>query len=53
MRHAGSSQNKMQVIRLKTQEGKKIVGTLIPKNCVEIIRTVLSQDAEKVDELIK
>lgn len=53
MRHAGSSQNKMQVIRLKTKDGKKIVGTLIPKNCVEMIRANLSQDAEKVEELIK
>lgn len=52
-RFASSGQNKMQVIRLKTQDGRKIVGTVIPKNCVEVIRTNLSQDAEKVEELIK
>jgi hypothetical protein len=40
----------MQVIRLKTTEGEKIVGTLIPKNCVEALITDLSSDAEKVDE---
>ena len=41
----------MQVIRLKTQEGKKIVGTVIPKNCVELIRKDLSEDAEKVEDI--
>jgi hypothetical protein len=41
----------MQVIRLKTQEGKKIVGTVIPKNCVELIRKDLSEDAVKVEEI--
>ncbi|XP_077299576.1 protein strawberry notch isoform X2 [Arctopsyche grandis] len=45
-----SSLNKMQVIRLKTTEGLKIVGTLIPKNCVEALKDALSTDAEKVDE---
>lgn len=46
----GASNNKMQVIRLKTTEGGKIVGTLIPKNCVESLVADLSSDAEKVDE---
>lgn len=50
-RYGGSGHNKMQVIRLKTQEGKKIVGTVIPKNCVELIRQDLSSDAEKTEEI--
>ncbi|CRK86966.1 CLUMA_CG000782, isoform A [Clunio marinus] len=50
-RYGSSGHNKMQVIRLKTQEGKKIVGTVIPKNCVELIRQDLSSDAEKVEEV--
>lgn len=44
------SNNKMQVIRLKTTEGFKIVGTLIPKNCVDALRADLASDAEKVEE---
>lgn len=44
------SNNKMQVIRLKTTEGIKIVGTLIPKNCVDTLVADLSSDAEKVEE---
>ncbi len=44
--------NKMQVIRLKTSEGKKIVGTLIPKNCLDKIKQDLSSDAEKIEEVI-
>lgn len=44
------SNNKMQVIRLKTTEGAKIVGTLIPKSCVELLVQDLSSDAEKVEE---
>lgn len=50
-RYGTGSNNKMQVIRLKTHEGKKIVGTVIPKNCVELIRKDLSEDAEKVEEI--
>ncbi|XP_055700291.1 protein strawberry notch isoform X1 [Phlebotomus papatasi] len=42
--------NKMQVIRMKTKEGQKIVGTLIPKNCVDILVEDLKRDAEKVEE---
>lgn len=45
----GGANNKMQVIRLKTTEGFKIVGTLIPKNCVELLVTDLASDAEKVE----
>lgn len=44
------SQNRMQVIRLKTTEGIKIVGTLIPKNCVDHLVKDLSSDSEKVEE---
>ncbi|XP_055599297.1 protein strawberry notch isoform X2 [Uranotaenia lowii] len=44
------NQNRMQVIRLKTKEGIKIVGTLIPKNCVDHLIKDLSSDAEKVEE---
>ena len=46
---SNSNNNKMQVIRLKTTEGIKIVGTLIPKNCVETLTTDLSSDAENVE----
>ncbi|XP_058054566.1 protein strawberry notch [Anopheles bellator] len=46
------AQSRMQVIRLKTKEGVKIVGTLIPKNCVEQLVKDLSSDAQKVDEVI-
>ncbi|XP_065082597.1 protein strawberry notch isoform X2 [Ochlerotatus camptorhynchus] len=44
------SQNRMQVIRLKTKEGNKIVGTLIPKNCVDHLTRDLGSDSEKVEE---
>lgn len=46
----GSNNNKIQVIRLKTAEGNKIVGTLIPKNCVEMLVRDLTVDAESVEE---
>lgn len=45
-----SNNNKMQVIRLKTAEGNKIVGILVPKHCVESLVADLSRDAEKVEE---
>ncbi|XP_049824362.1 protein strawberry notch isoform X2 [Aethina tumida] len=44
------SQNKMQVIRLRTKDDFKIVGTLIPKNCVDALIEALSSDAEKTEE---
>lgn len=50
MARGGPNNNKMQVIRLKTTEGSKIVGILIAKNCVESLIADLSMDAEKVDE---
>uniref|UniRef100_A0A2A4K0Z6 SBNO alpha/beta domain-containing protein n=1 Tax=Heliothis virescens TaxID=7102 RepID=A0A2A4K0Z6_HELVI len=42
--------NKMQVVRIKTDDGLKIVGTLIPKNCVEPLKEALSSDAVSVSE---
>ncbi|GLH00308.1 Protein strawberry notch [Gryllus bimaculatus] len=42
--------SKMQVVRLRTAEGIKIVGTLIPNSCVDSLREALSSDAEKTDE---
>lgn len=45
-----SSNNRMQVIRLKTSDGNKIVGILVPKVCVESLITDLKRDAEKVEE---
>ncbi|XP_035691561.1 protein strawberry notch homolog 1-like isoform X1 [Branchiostoma floridae] len=38
------SQSKMQVVRIKTQQGKKVVGTLIPGNCIPALVNVLSQN---------
>ncbi|XP_052900926.1 protein strawberry notch [Anopheles moucheti] len=46
------NQSRLQVIRLKTKEGVKIVGTLIPKNCVEQLVKDLASDSEKVDEVL-
>lgn len=43
--------SKMQVVRLRTDEGLKIVGTLIPKSCMEILRQELTSDAENTEEL--
>lgn len=45
-----SSNNRMQVIRLKTSDGNKIVGILVPKLCVDNLITDLKIDAEKVEE---
>ncbi|XP_055535326.1 protein strawberry notch isoform X2 [Wyeomyia smithii] len=45
-----NAQNRMQVLRLRTKEGQKIVGTLIPKNCVDHLIKDLSNDSEKVEE---
>lgn len=47
----GHHQSKMQVIRLKTKDGQKIVGTLIPKSCVEVLIEDLRKGAEKVEEV--
>lgn len=41
---------KMQVVRLRTAEGVKIVGTLIPKSCYSALHEALSADAENVKE---
>lgn len=45
-----SSNNRMQVIRLKTSDGNKIVGIMVPKVCVEALIADLKRDAEKVEE---
>lgn len=44
--------SKMQVVRLRTAEEIKIVGTLIPKSCVEDLKQALASDAEKTNEEI-
>ncbi|CAL4120569.1 unnamed protein product, partial [Meganyctiphanes norvegica] len=41
-----SNSNKMQVIRLKTTDGTKFVGTLIPENIVELLSAVLEENCE-------
>nr|CAD7265835.1 unnamed protein product [Timema shepardi] len=45
-------ESKMQVVRLRTAEGMKIVGTLIPNSCVDALREALASDAEKTVEKI-
>ncbi|XP_017102431.2 protein strawberry notch isoform X1 [Drosophila bipectinata] len=44
------SNSKMQVIRMKTTEGEKIVGTMIPKSCFELLMNDLRSDSEKQEE---
>ncbi|XP_016979997.1 protein strawberry notch isoform X1 [Drosophila rhopaloa] len=44
------SNSKMQVIRMKTTEGEKIVGTMIPKSCFEPLMADLRSDSEKQEE---
>uniref|UniRef100_A0A1I8Q2D4 Protein strawberry notch n=1 Tax=Stomoxys calcitrans TaxID=35570 RepID=A0A1I8Q2D4_STOCA len=46
-----NANNKMQVIRMKTTEGEKIVGTLIPKSCHDLLVQDLKSDAERVEEV--
>ncbi|XP_017462761.1 PREDICTED: protein strawberry notch isoform X2 [Rhagoletis zephyria] len=46
-----NANNKMQVIRLKTTEGEKIVGTLIPKSCHELLLQDLKSDADRIEEM--
>ncbi|XP_041348616.1 protein strawberry notch homolog 1-like [Gigantopelta aegis] len=43
----GASGSKMQIIRLKTDDGHRIVGSLIPGNCVKSLISILSQDSAK------
>ncbi|CAB3359035.1 Hypothetical predicted protein [Cloeon dipterum] len=47
---ANRANAKMQVIRLRTAEGLKIVGTLIPTSCYELLKGTLASDSEKTDE---
>ncbi|XP_017030538.1 protein strawberry notch-like isoform X2 [Drosophila kikkawai] len=44
------SNSKMQVIRMKTTDDEKIVGTLIPKSCFETLMNDLRSDSEKQEE---
>ncbi|KAL7728457.1 hypothetical protein ACLKA6_005214 [Drosophila palustris] len=44
------SNSKMQVIRMKTTESEKIVGTMIPKSCFEPLMNDLRSDSEKKEE---
>ncbi|KAH8374146.1 hypothetical protein KR200_000653, partial [Drosophila serrata] len=44
------SNSKMQVIRMKTTDDEKIVGTLIPKSCFETLMNDLRSDSEKHEE---
>ncbi|CAN7986972.1 unnamed protein product [Ixodes hexagonus] len=45
--HGSHNSSKLQVVRLKTEDSLRIVGTIIPSNCVAPLINVLSQDAEK------
>lgn len=45
--HGHHNSSKLQVVRLKTEDSLRIVGTIIPSNCVAPLINVLSQDAEK------
>lgn len=45
--HGHHNSSKLQVVRLKTEDSLRIVGTIIPSNCVAPLVNVLSQDAEK------
>ncbi|XP_035448097.1 protein strawberry notch isoform X1 [Spodoptera frugiperda] len=47
---ARAAGNKMQVVRLKASDGLKLVGTLIPKNCVDPLKDALAADAVSVSE---
>ncbi|XP_034237026.1 protein strawberry notch isoform X2 [Thrips palmi] len=42
--------SKMQVVRLRSSDGLKIVGTLIPNSCVEDLIEALEEDSEKMEE---
>lgn len=43
----GGSTSKMQIIRLKTDCGQRIVGSLIPGNCVQALTSILSEGCDK------
>lgn len=43
------STQKLQVVRLKTAEGRRIVGVLIPKSCVSHIIDDLEKDSVSAD----
>lgn len=41
----GGNSSKMQIIRLRTDDKRRIVGSLIPGNCLKALCNVLSQDS--------
>ncbi|XP_033748183.1 protein strawberry notch homolog 1-like isoform X1 [Pecten maximus] len=43
----GGANSKMQIIRLRTDNGQRIVGSLIPNNCVLPLCNILSQDCKQ------
>ncbi|XP_025091895.1 protein strawberry notch homolog 1-like isoform X1 [Pomacea canaliculata] len=43
----GGTASKMQIIRLRTDDGQRIIGSLIPPNCVQPLSNVLSQDSAR------
>ncbi|XP_069134859.1 protein strawberry notch homolog 1-like isoform X2 [Argopecten irradians] len=43
----GGANSKMQIIRLRTDSGQRIVGSLIPNNCVLPLCNILSQDCKQ------
>ncbi|RUS79533.1 hypothetical protein EGW08_012701 [Elysia chlorotica] len=42
-----TASSRMQIIRLRTEENQRIVGSLIPSNCVTALEHVLAQDSAK------
>lgn len=43
----GTHSAKLQVVRMRTEDGLRIVGSIIPSSCIQPLITVLSQDAMK------
>ena len=43
---------KMQVVRMRLEEGRRIVGTLIPTTAVDQLCSSLGQGAEENEEII-
>lgn len=41
---------KMQITRLKTSDGHKAIGILVPKECAEDLSYELTEGAERVEE---
>ena len=43
---------KMQVVRMRLEEGRRIVGTLIPSSAMDQLIKTLGQGAEESEEVI-